>query len=72
MRTTWTVTCATCRHTWPLIGNWSEYERQALESRPCPKCQAYTLSSPEPTVVGRKKGGRPFHSPVPTNRLKAA
>lgn len=66
MRTTWTVTCAKCQHAWTLVGNWSEYEREAIESRPCPKCQSYTLSSPEPTVVKSKKSRRQFHSPVVT------
>lgn len=38
-----------------MVGSWSEYERQAIESRPCPKCGAYTLNSPEPTrPTGRK------------------
>lgn len=45
----WTVRCDSCEHRWTLVGNWSEYERQAIESRPCPKCGAYTLCSPEPT-----------------------
>jgi len=45
---TWTVTCESCNHSWPLVGNWSEYERQSIESRPCPECDAYTLCSPEP------------------------
>ena len=36
------------------MGNWSVYERETLESRPCPKCHSYTLSSPEPTDAGRR------------------
>lgn len=59
----WTVTCDNCRHGWTLAGTWSEYERQAIESRPCPRCGAYTLSSPEPKPV-RGKGRRAFHAPV--------
>jgi hypothetical protein len=51
----WTVCCESCGHRWNLVGNWSEYERQAIESRPCPKCGAYTLSSPEPTRTNGKK-----------------
>ena len=53
----WTVTCGSCAHGWTLAGNWSEYERQAIESRPCPRCGAYTLNSPAPTpppARGRK------------------
>ena len=51
----WTVCCESCEYRWNLVGNWSEYERQAIESRPCPKCGAYTLSSPEPTKQTSKK-----------------
>ncbi len=40
-----------CGDAWQLAGNWSDYERQAVESRPCPCCGAYTLASPEPTPV---------------------
>jgi hypothetical protein len=54
----WTVRCATCQHRWNLVGNWSEYERQAIESRPCPKCGAYALCCPEPTRPTGKKGFR--------------
>jgi hypothetical protein len=46
---TWTITCRSCNHQWKVVGNWSDYEREAMESRPCPHCAAYTLSSPEPT-----------------------
>lgn len=47
----WKVCCGKCQHSWTLLGNWSVYEREALESRPCPKCHSYTLSSPEPSSV---------------------
>jgi len=43
-----TITCGTCEHSWNLDGYWSEYERQEIESRPCPCCGSYTLKSPEP------------------------
>lgn len=60
---TWKVTCDTCEHMWTLAGNWSEYMRSEMESRPCPCCASYTLSSPEPKVYsGRAR--RLFHSPV--------
>ena len=57
----WAVCCESCKHRWNLVGNFSEYERQAIESRPCPKCGAYTLSSPEPTKPQwkRAKAERP-------------
>lgn len=51
----WTVCCGSCKHRWNLVGSFSEYERQAIESRPCPKCGAYTLNSPEPTRPPAKK-----------------
>ena len=51
----WTVCCESCEHRWNLVGHWSEYERQAIESRPCPECGAYTLSSPEPTRQPSKR-----------------
>lgn len=51
----WTVCCGTCQHRWNLVGHWSEYERQAIESRPCPKCGAYHLSSPEPTRMPNRR-----------------
>ncbi|MGL6095790.1 MAG: hypothetical protein ACRC7O_08360 [Fimbriiglobus sp.] len=40
---TWSVSCGSCGHSWTLAGNWSVYEREAVESRPCPCCSAYTL-----------------------------
>ena len=45
---TWSVSCGSCGHCWMLAGNWSAYEREAVESRPCPACGAYTLKCPEP------------------------
>jgi hypothetical protein len=45
------VTCGACEHTWKVVGNWSVYEREAIESRPCPACSAYTLKSPEPEAA---------------------
>ncbi|QEL15246.1 hypothetical protein PX52LOC_02161 [Limnoglobus roseus] len=71
MRTTWTVKCAKCQHAWTLVGIWSEYEREAIESRPCPKCQSYTLSSPEPAATARKTIRRPFQSPIVNCRAAA-
>jgi len=35
------------------MGNFSEYERAAIESRPCPCCGAYTLTCPEPKATPR-------------------
>ena len=44
----WIVCCESCDHRWTMLGHWSTYEQQAIESRPCPECDCYTLSSPEP------------------------
>jgi hypothetical protein len=44
----WTIRCMDCGHGWKLVGHWSHYEREAIESRPCPACGAYALASPEP------------------------
>ena len=45
----WTVSCESCDLSWVRAGGGvSDYERQAIESRPCPCCGAYTLACPEP------------------------
>ncbi len=43
-----TIVCESCERLWALACCLSIYERQALESRPCPHCGAYTLSCHEP------------------------
>lgn len=52
---TYKVACHSCGYSWLLAGNWSAYERDAVESRPCPHCDAYTLSSPEPTAAPARR-----------------
>lgn len=37
------IHCEVCERTWSVVGQLSFYERQALESQPCPQCGAYTL-----------------------------
>jgi hypothetical protein len=44
----WIVTCAACGQAWKRVGTISEYERQAVESQPCPTCGGYTLGCREP------------------------
>ena len=58
--TTHTVTCQSCGETWRLPGPWSSYESEATESRPCPHCDAYTLSSPEPTASPAARRAAPW------------
>lgn len=52
----WFVGCASCDLTWKRAGGLTDYERQAIESRPCPACGAYTLTctSPRPTPARRE------------------
>ena len=48
--TSWIVACAKCGLRWKRpepMSPISEYERQTVESRPCPGCGAYTLSCRE-------------------------
>lgn len=52
---TTSVTCGVCGRGWPLAGGWSVYAREAIESRPCPSCGAYTLKSPEPKPPQRAR-----------------
>lgn len=62
----WQVVCRACEFTWTLAGNWSEYERQSVESRPCPCCGAYTLTCPEPQRPAARAGKR--REPIVTRR----
>lgn len=44
-----TVCCGWCGRDWPQEVGWSEYyAREAIETKPCPCCGAYTLACPEP------------------------
>ena len=45
-----TIACETCERLWTLGAQLSFYEQQALESRPCPHCGAYTLTCQEPAA----------------------
>ncbi len=42
-----TIVCETCERTLSAARVLSLYEQQALESRPCPHCGAYTLACHE-------------------------
>ena len=50
----WTVACGACGFGWHRAGIASVYERQAIESRPCPGCGLYALACREPKPVVRK------------------
>jgi hypothetical protein len=39
-----TVVCNSCHRTWEVSGGESVYLQLELLSRPCPYCEAYTLS----------------------------
>ena len=43
MSRSWIV-CATCQGTWPTQNALTPYLEMQLESQPCPRCEAYTLS----------------------------
>jgi hypothetical protein len=43
----WTIVCENCNCSWRAAATYSIYERQAMESRPCPRCGAYTLCCQE-------------------------
>jgi hypothetical protein len=60
----WTVACGACGFGWHRAGVVAEYERQAIESRPCPGCGLYTLACREPKPAARK--GRRGTSPPGT------
>ena len=41
------ISCDSCKRMWLMAYGFSIYAQQALESRPCPHCGAYTLSCEE-------------------------
>lgn len=38
------IVCAMCQGTWPIQGTPTPYLDMHLQSQPCPRCEAYTLS----------------------------
>ncbi len=50
------ITCDSCRQSWKLGLQASLYLQLDLSSRPCPHCEAYTLSCPDTVLapVGRR------------------
>jgi hypothetical protein len=49
------ISCASCGRAWAIVTGATVYERQTMESRPCPSCGAYTLSCPEPAAAASRK-----------------
>ena len=42
------ISCESCDRVWSTASSLSFYEKQSLESRPCPHCGAYTLCCTDP------------------------
>jgi hypothetical protein len=56
-----TIVCESCQRLWSIGRSLTIYEQQALESRPCPRCGAYTLCCHEPEALvgaGERSGDR--------------
>jgi hypothetical protein len=49
------IACESCGRSWAIVADTTVYERQSIESRPCPACGAYTLCCPEPSEPRRKR-----------------
>lgn len=62
----WAVWCGSCELRWPRVENVTDYEQQAIESRPCPYCGAYTLSCTAPTPAARRRRDREHTRPRQT------
>lgn len=62
----WTVACGSCRFEWRR-GPVAHFEQEAVESRPCPGCGAYTLSchAPKPTRHLRSRTDLAHRRPKP-------
>ena len=49
------IHCPACERRWPVGANVTDFERQALESAPCPACGRHVLKCvPVATKAGRK------------------
>ena len=46
-----TIRCESCACSWQMMNGATVYEQQAIESRPCPGCGAYTLSCAQANQV---------------------
>lgn len=59
----WSVVCGSCSVNWPRVGQFSDYERESIESRPCPGCGLYTLTCRE-TFTRRRNRDRVASGPL--------
>ena len=63
------ITCANCHRSWALSVGDSLYLELDLVSRPCPHCEAYTLSCPGRADAAppprRRRAGQPVSRLVP-------
>jgi hypothetical protein len=60
------VTCASCSRSWKLNQHESLYLQLDFSSRPCPHCEAYTLScrSPADLPPASRRRGRSRRLPL--------
>lgn len=56
------ISCDSCERIWLMAFGFSIYAQQALESRPCPHCGAYTLSCQEPEMALAGHGEESWNS----------
>ena len=52
------IHCANCKFHWTMNRGSSLYEQQTVESTPCPKCGAYTLSLTTSAADRKEKSRR--------------
>lgn len=45
------IICESCERLWSVVCSLTIYEQQAMESRPCPHCGAYTLTCQDLTAL---------------------
>ena len=56
-----TVRCESCGYSWDVARPVSVYERQDIETRPCPGCGSQTLSCRDAQVPPGRRGYRRGH-----------
>jgi hypothetical protein len=61
------ITCASCRQSWKLEVEESVYLELDLTSRPCPCCEACTLTCQEGRTAGRRARLAPKRRATPAS-----